>query len=221
MDVLPSNGGWPPLASATGTTGLDGSFDIPAGFDITLEHMVTVTLWSATDGSASGHQTSRVAYNGSPQLWAAIDYRWIRGYNSPDTDLEVSLHAGAVDKGTASVTTDLSGNFVQEWDAIGEGPSPGDTVTATYTRYGGGTVEMLVQNISAEVDVAGNNVSGTAFDALSGDPLADADEKMIVRITRSWNQDDSCRLDRAGRECRECDDRGVRNQQRQLGHRAG
>ena len=196
----------------------DFSFDL-SPFDLVPGQQIWLAIWDAADGTASGNVTYRQVYNGSPQLWAAIDHRWIRGYNfPPDTELEVSLHAGAVAKGTAAVTTDSWGNFFKEWEGIGDGPIPGDTVTATYTAFGGGTVEMLVQISRLRSTSRATMFPGRPSMPSPARSSGKADEKVIVRITRilaaRTSRTPGPRCDRAP-----CVNFGV-GQQQPLGHRA-
>ncbi|MHB8895047.1 MAG: carboxypeptidase regulatory-like domain-containing protein, partial [Candidatus Geothermincolia bacterium] len=181
------------LAIAETTVDDSGNFALdldllPSPFDLVRGQHIWLTLWDAEDGSESGNETSLEVYNGIPVLGAAVDHNWIRGNNfPPDTDVTISVNGGA--NGSATVKTDSRGNFFSsgndEWEQDdGEGPSQGDTITAS---YGTTVVQMVVQHLEAVLDIENNTVSGTAFDGDTGlIPLTG--EKVEVNITRSWEQ---------------------------------
>lgn len=184
---------WAELATAETTVDSNGNFELDLGlllppFDLERGQYIRLVLWDAADGSESGNETSMEVYNGIPVLGAAIDHNWIRGNNfPPDTDVTIAVNGGT--NGSATVKTDSRGNFFSsendEWEQDdGEGPSQGDTITAS---YGTTVVQMVVQHIEVVLDIENNTVSGTAFDGDTGlIPLTG--EKVEVNITRSWEQ---------------------------------
>lgn len=153
------------LATGETTVMSDGSFTIKlSSVDLVKGQGISVTVWEASDGSESGNRTSIDPYNAIPELGAAVNYKWIDGWNFlPHATVTVSING--VNKGTKQITMDQDGEFViKDYDV-----SSGDAITATYD---GGTVEMTVQDIKASVDWEGNRVTGTAFTP-GGKPLKD------------------------------------------------
>lgn len=155
----------PEIASGETTVSSDGSFSVKlSSFDLVKGQKIFLTLWDASDGSESGNRTMIEPYNAIPELGAAVNYKWIDGWNFlPHATVTVSING--VNKGTKQITMDQDGEFViKDYDV-----SSGDAITATYD---GGTVEMTVQDIKASVDWEGNRVTGTAFTP-GGKPLKD------------------------------------------------
>ena len=147
------------------TISSDGSFTIKlSSVDLVKGQGISVTVWEASDGSESGNCTYIDPYNAIPALGAAVNYKWIDGWDFlPQATVTVSINSG--NKGTKQITMDQDGEFViKDYDV-----SSGDAITATYD---GGTVEMTVQDIKASVDWEGNRVTGTAFTP-GGKPLKD------------------------------------------------
>ncbi len=187
VEVYPLSGGYPPLKSANGITDATGAFDIalPDNFDLTLEHQVFVALWSASDGSASGHRTQRVAYNSVPSLGAMASQNWIQGNGfPPETAVTVSVNSGA--KGSLPTVTDFNGNFFVSWWDAGDANHllVGDTITATFT---GGPATMQIQNVSAAVDLGTDIVTGRG-QTPTGSALAGRKVRVGIYDPSNWSQ---------------------------------
>mgnify|MGYP001587285930 FL=1 len=160
------------LTTGETTVESDGSFTIKlSSFDLVKGQGITVIVWEASDGSESGNCTYIDPYNAIPALGAAVNYKWVDGWDFlPQATVTVSINGG--NKGTKQITADQDGDFVLE----DYGVYSGDTITA---RYDGGTVEMTVQDVAASVDLEENRVTGTAFTP-AGKPLKGRKIEVIV-----------------------------------------
>ena len=183
IEVYASDWAYPPLTTASGTTDSSGLFNVNPGIGLTLEHHVLVTLWSAGDGSATGHRTVRLAYNSVPSLAAMASQNWISGnYFPPEMEITLTVNGGA--KGSLPTTTDLGGNFSVSWWDAGDANRlvVGDTITAAFAGF---SVEMQIQDVSAAVDLATHSVTGRGLTP-GGSPLAGRKVRVGIYDPQGW-----------------------------------
>jgi hypothetical protein len=116
-----------------------------------------------------------------PNLQAMISHNWISGNGFPSiTGVNIQINGGV--KGNFNINTDTNGNFF----AIG-GPnwpnqtlSRGDQILAT---YGLESVSMVVQNLTATVNIDDNTITGMA---LQPNNQSLNNRKVIVDISDKW-----------------------------------
>ncbi|MGD9975754.1 MAG: hypothetical protein AB7S77_22070 [Desulfatirhabdiaceae bacterium] len=118
----------------------------------------------------------------NPVLQAMITHNWISLNSFPaNTGVNVKINEGT--RGDFTITTDSNGNFFavgENWP--GQSLVRGDRIQAT---FGSQTVSMVVQNLTAEVNIAENTIAGQAFSLPDNVPLAN--RKVIVDIRDQFN----------------------------------
>lgn len=182
VEVFPQDwGNW--IAQEDGLVLGDGSYSfVLTAFDLQKGQNVRVTVWDATDGSMSGHQTITAPYNQIPYLRAHIYGNWIDGWDwPPDSSVNMTINTSQ----PVPVPVDHWGNInIDPWnDLNGYQLRMGDDIDVN--DGAGNGAFMTVQKLHARVDVSQNIVSGLALDAHTMDPLDPQD--LSIWIWDDWN----------------------------------
>lgn len=173
-----NSAGWDvELATAEATVAADGRFNVGlGGFDLLRGQHVQVSLFDLPAGDDWRHQTRIEPYNALPTLGAQIDHNWIDGRDFPrDTSLTVSVSGNV--NADFEVKTDESGDFFagsENWP--GQQLAPGDRVEAM-------GASMVIQDVNGVVDIATDEVLGTAIDPDGGAPIAGT---ISVSVQEEW-----------------------------------
>ena len=178
----------PELTNGETSISSDGSFTIKlSSFDLVKGQKIFLTLWDASDGSELGNRTMIEPYNAIPTIGVSISWGgWIDGWDfQQQATVTVSVAGG--DKGTKQATANQDNYFyLEDWSGGVDGNriSVGDTIRATYD---GGSVEMVVQDVTASVDLENDRITGTALNP-EGSPLIG--RKIRVSVYEKWSENE-------------------------------
>jgi hypothetical protein len=154
--------------------GDDGSFSKVLGYDFVPGQRIYLGV---TDDE--GDIVFFDAYNGIPVLSAMIDHNWISGREfPPNTQLTINLSGGF--NANFNIMADIRGNFFANnslWNA--QQLSRGDDIQVTWGDAGSAFME--IQNFQATVDIASNQVTGTA-QTPAGQPLTGNRVELSVAV---------------------------------------